>query len=88
MDAKKIEEIARQINESIPAGMKDFAGNMEGRIKQVLQQQLAKLDVVTREELDVQQQLLLRLRQRVDALETQLQQAQLQSQPDSKPKAD
>ncbi|WP_411359894.1 accessory factor UbiK family protein [Pseudidiomarina salilacus] len=76
MDAKKIEEIAKQINDSIPAGVKDLAGNMEQRIKQILQQQLAKLDVVTHEELDVQQQLLLRLRQRVEALEQQLQQLQ------------
>ena len=72
MDAKKIEDIARQINDSIPEGVKDFAGGMEQRIKQILQQQLSKLDVVTREELDVQQQLLLRLRQRVDQLEAQL----------------
>lgn len=72
MDAKKIEDIARQINDSIPAGVKDFAGGLEQRIKQILQQQLSKLDVVTREELDVQQQLLLRLRQRVDQLEQQL----------------
>ena len=76
MDAKKIEEIAKQINDSIPTGVKDLAGNMEQRIKQILQQQLAKLDVVTHEELDVQQQLLLRLRQRVEALEQQLQQLQ------------
>jgi BMFP domain-containing protein YqiC len=72
MDAKKIEDIARQINDSIPAGVKDFAGGLEQRIKQILQQQLSKLDVVTREELDVQQQLLLRLRQRVEQLEQQL----------------
>ena len=76
MDAKKIEEIAKQINDSIPAGVKDLAGNMEQRIRQILQQQLTKLDVVTHEELDVQQQLLLRLRQRVEALEQQLQQLQ------------
>jgi len=72
MDAKKIEDIARQINDSIPAGVKDLAGSLEQRIKTILQQQLGKLDVVTREELDVQQQLLLRLRQRVEHLEREL----------------
>lgn len=75
VDPKKIEEIARQISESIPAGVKDFAGNFEQRVKQILQQQLAKLDVVTREEFEVQQQLLLRLRQRLEALEAQQQKA-------------
>jgi len=79
VDAKKIEDIAKQINESIPSGVKDFAGNLEGRIKQVLQQQLSKLDVVTREELDLQQQMLLRLRQRVEALEAQLAAAEQKS---------
>ncbi|MDT7526543.1 MULTISPECIES: accessory factor UbiK family protein [Idiomarinaceae] len=72
MDAKKIEDIARQINDSIPAGIKDLAGSFEQRVKTILQQQLGKLDVVTREELDVQQQLLLRLRQRVEQLERDL----------------
>ncbi|WP_258807585.1 accessory factor UbiK family protein [Pseudidiomarina sp. CB1] len=76
MDAKKIEDIAKQINDSIPSGVKDFAGNMEQRIKTILQQQLSKLDVVTHEELDVQQQLLLRLRHRVEQLEQQVQQLQ------------
>ncbi|WP_176754967.1 ubiquinone biosynthesis accessory factor UbiK [Pseudidiomarina indica] len=72
MDPKKIEDIARQINDSIPAGVKDFAGQFEQRVKTILQQQLSKLDVVTREELDVQQQMLLRLRQRVEQLEQEL----------------
>ena len=35
MDPKKIEDIARQINDSIPAGVKDFAGNLEQRIKTI-----------------------------------------------------
>ncbi|EKE83453.1 ubiquinone biosynthesis accessory factor UbiK [Idiomarina xiamenensis] len=72
VDGKKIEEIAKQINDAIPAGVKEMAGNVESRVKQVLQQQLAKLDLVTREEMDVQQQMLLRLRQRVEQLEQAL----------------
>ena len=72
VDGKKIEEIAKQINDAIPAGVKEMAGNVESRVKQVLQQQLAKLDLVTHEEMDVQQQMLLRLRQRVEQLEQAL----------------
>lgn len=72
MDNKTIENIAKQISDSMPAGVKDIADNVEQRVKQTLQAQLAKLDLVTREELDVQQQLLLRLRERVEQLEQQL----------------
>lgn len=69
IDTKKIEQLARQITESIPPGVRDMADNLEGRIKQILQQQLNKLDVVSRDEFEIQQQMLLRLRQRVEALE-------------------
>ena len=62
MDNKTIENIAKQISESMPSGVKELAGNVEQRVKQTLQSQLSKLDLVTREEMDVQQQLLLRLR--------------------------
>lgn len=78
IDAKKIEQIAKQITDSIPPGVKGMADNMESRVKQTLQQQLSKLDVVTREEFEIQQQMLLRLRQRVEMLE-QLQQSQTES---------
>ncbi|RUO35894.1 hypothetical protein CWE11_02885 [Aliidiomarina sanyensis] len=72
MDAKKIEQIARQITESIPPGVRDMADNMEQRVKQTLQAQLGRLDVVTHEEMAVQQELILRLRKRVEALEERL----------------
>ena len=72
MDNKTLENIAKQISESMPSGVKELAGNVEQRVKQTLQSQLAKLDLVTREEMDVQQQLLLRLRERVEQLEQQV----------------
>lgn len=72
MDNKTIENIAKQISDSLPSGVKEAAGSIEQRVKQTLQSQLSKLDLVTREELDVQQQMLLKLRQRVDQLEQQL----------------
>ncbi|AVJ54947.1 hypothetical protein C5610_00725 [Idiomarina sp. OT37-5b] len=82
MDNKTIENIAKQISESMPAGVKEMAGNVEQRVKQTLQTQLAKLDLVTREEMDVQQQMLLRLRERVELLEQQLAEQQTDKQKD------
>ena len=72
IDGKKLEQLARQVTESIPPGVREAADNLEGRIKQSLQQQLGKLDIVTREELEVQQQMVLHLRQRIDELEKKL----------------
>ncbi|WP_113906842.1 ubiquinone biosynthesis accessory factor UbiK [Aliidiomarina celeris] len=72
IDGKKIEQLARQITESIPPGVRGAADNLEQKVKQSLQQQLGKLDVVTRDELEVQQNMVLHLRTRIDALEQQV----------------
>ena len=72
INAKKIEEIAKQVTDSIPTGLKDFANEMEDKTKVVLQRKLSQLDVVTREEFDVQTQVLKRTRLKLEALEKKL----------------
>ena len=72
LDPKKLEEIAKQISEAIPPGVKSMAEEAEGKVKQVLQAQLSKLDLVTREEFDVQSQVLIRTREKLEALEKRL----------------
>lgn len=68
LNPKKIEEVAKQLSDNLPSGLKQFAGEFEERSKQVLQQQLMKLDVVSREEFDIQQQVLIRTREKLEAL--------------------
>jgi BMFP domain-containing protein YqiC len=72
LDPKKLEEIAKNISNAIPPGVKSMADEAEGKIKQVLQAQLTKLDFVSREEFDVQSQVLIRTREKLEALETRL----------------
>lgn len=69
LDAKKIEQLAEQVSNVIPPGVKALADNVEDKIKTVLQSKLSQLDVVSREEFDVQTQVLARTRQKLDALE-------------------
>jgi BMFP domain-containing protein YqiC len=69
---KKLEEIAKNISAAIPPGVKNMADEAEGRIKQVLQAQLNKLDFVSREEFDIQSQVLIRTREKLEALEKRL----------------
>lgn len=49
-----------------------MAEEAEGRIKQVLQSQLSKLDLVTREEFDIQTQVLIKTREKLEAMEVRL----------------
>ncbi|WP_085286025.1 ubiquinone biosynthesis accessory factor UbiK [Colwellia chukchiensis] len=72
INAKKIEDIAKQVTDSLPAGLKDFAADMEDKTKVVLQRKLSQLDVVTREEFDVQTQVLIKTRAKLVELEAQI----------------
>ncbi len=72
LDPKKLEEIAKNISNAIPPGVKTMAGEAEDRVKNVLQSQLQKLDFVSREEFDVQSQVLIRTREKLEALEARL----------------
>lgn len=49
--------------------MKNIADNVEDKVKAVLQAKLSQLDVVSREEFDVQTQVLARTRAKLEQLE-------------------
>lgn len=72
IDAKKIEDIAKQIGNAIPPQLKQFADDVETKVKQVLQSKLSDMDFVSREEFDVQRQVLLRTREKLELLEQQV----------------
>lgn len=72
INPRKIEEIAKQISDSLPQGVKQFSDDAEKKVKQILQAQLNKLDLVNREDFEVQTQVLLRTRERLEALEKRI----------------
>ncbi|UWC47491.1 ubiquinone biosynthesis accessory factor UbiK [Klebsiella aerogenes] len=72
IDPKKIEQIARQVHESMPKGLRDLGDDVEKKIRQVLQSQLTRLDLVSREEFDVQTQVSLRTREKLALLEQRI----------------
>jgi ubiquinone biosynthesis accessory factor UbiK len=79
MNANSLDELARRLAESVPESVKAFGRDLEGNFKAVLQAQLAKLDLVTRQDFDVQSAILQRtqakltdLELRVKELETKL----------------
>jgi BMFP domain-containing protein YqiC len=69
IDLKAIDDLARRLNDLVPPGLKDARADLEQNFKATLQAGLGKLDLVTREEFDVQRAVLLRTREKVEALE-------------------
>lgn len=72
LDPKKIEQVARQIQNVLPQGIKDLGDDIDKKIRAILQSQLNKLDLVNREEFDVQTQVLLRTREKLARLAQRL----------------
>jgi ubiquinone biosynthesis accessory factor UbiK len=64
-----LDELAARIGKAIEASP---ARDIEKNVKALLQSGLARLDVVTRQEFDVQQQVLLRTREKIEQLERRL----------------
>ena len=72
IDPKKIEEMAPQTPTALPPGIKSRGEEVDKKVKQVLQSQLNRLDMVSREEFEVQTKVLLRTREKLTALEEKL----------------
>ena len=72
LDPKKIEEVVQGLASALPPGLTAMQSDVEKNIKTALSGMFAKLDLVTREEFDVQTQVLRRTREKLEALEKQV----------------
>jgi BMFP domain-containing protein YqiC len=71
-DPRIIDDLARRLAGSVPEGVSALRRDLEQNFKGVLQSQLARMDLVTREEFDVQAAVLKRTREKLAALEKRL----------------
>lgn len=81
-DTGKFDELARQLLDSIPPGLRHLHDDLEKNFRAILQSAFVKMDLVTREEFDAQVGVLRRTREKLDALEQQLKNMQ-ENQKDS-----
>jgi len=69
INTQTIEQLAQSLSQQLPSGLSDLKADAEKNFKAILQQQFAKLDLVTREEFDTQNAVLTRTREKLNALE-------------------
>ena len=73
IDLAQLDELARRLSSLVPPGLRDSREELQQNFKSVLQAGLGKLDLVTREEFEVQRAVLLRSREKIEALEQAVQ---------------
>jgi BMFP domain-containing protein YqiC len=79
MDARWIDDFTRRLSAAMPASFDVLREDAQRNLKEVVKQALAGMDLVTREEFDVQVALLKRAEARMQKLEQQLAAAQSES---------
>lgn len=67
-----VNRVSEQLSQVLPPGVRQLRGDIEENIKVVLREALARMELVTREEFDVQAALLARTRSRLEAVEREL----------------
>lgn len=72
IDLTHLDDLARRLSDLVPPGLRQSREELQSTFKSALQAGLGKLDLVTREEFDVQRAVLLKTRQKVEALEKAL----------------
>ena len=92
IDLSQIDDLARRLSGLVPPALREGREDMQDNFKAALQAGLARLDLVTREEFDVQRAVLARtrtqldeLRKLVEQLETQLAQRDAGNTRDTQP---
>lgn len=69
MDTRFIDNLAQRLAGVLPQGARDLQQDLEKNFRAVLQASFARLDLVTREEFEVQARVLARTRAKLEALE-------------------
>ncbi|BBP44255.1 accessory factor UbiK family protein [Thiosulfativibrio zosterae] len=77
LNPSQLESLVNKVTEVLPAGLGEVPENMQKNLKMTLSSVFQKMDLVSREEFDIQTQVLAKTRQKLEALEKQV--AELES---------
>lgn len=71
-EVSHFEELAKKLCAILPDSLQNFENDIQHKFKEILQVAFHRMDLVTREEFDVQVKVLARTREKVEALHTQV----------------
>lgn len=72
IDTRIIDELSRRIGDSLPPGLRHLREDLERNARAALQAAIGRLDLVSREEFEVQSKVLARTREKLEALEARV----------------
>ena len=78
LNSSALDDLARRLAASVPDSIRSLGRDLEGNFKAVLQAQLSKLDLVSRQEFDVQTAVLARTQATLTSLEARVKELESQ----------
>ena len=84
IDPRRFDDLARRIQASLPPGLDEVREDVTRNIRAIIAAGIARMDLVEREEFDVQSAVLARTREKLETLEHRVRQleAQIEERPD------
>jgi len=80
-DTKTLDDLSKRLASALPPGLNTLKEDMEKNIHAILQTALGKLDLVTREEFEVQKMVLEKTRAKLEDLENRVNELEQQLMP-------
>lgn len=71
-DPKQFDELAKKLFAALPPSLQNIEKDIQQKFKEVLQAAFTHMDLVTREEFDVQSKVLARTREKLDQIQKQV----------------
>ena len=69
---KQLEDLAKNLFAALPSSLQSLETDIQQQFKEILHATFTRMDLVTREEFDVQIKVLARTREKIDALQKQV----------------
>jgi len=68
----KLDDLSKRLADAVPSGLSGFGGDLEKNLRAILQSAFENMNLVSREEFDVQRAVLARTREKLEKLEAQV----------------
>lgn len=72
MIERTLDNLVKRLGNSLPSGLQHLHEDLEKNFRAVLRSSFAKMDLVTREEFDIQRAVLARTREKLETLESKV----------------
>lgn len=71
-DPKQFDEVAKKLFAALPTSLQNIEKDIQQKFKEILQSAFAHMDLVTRDEFDVQVKVLARTREKLEQIQKQV----------------